>query len=101
MRQELDKGQILSIYRNVMEFLSESSNDYFYLLDIATGELYFPREVGEDFGLLREGADCCTLEDWYGITYFSDLPGLREWVQHLSNGEETSSELEYRGACGG
>ena len=39
MRQELDKGQILSIYRNVMEFLSESSNDYFYLLDIATGEL--------------------------------------------------------------
>ena len=96
MRQELDKGQILSIYRNVMEFLSESSNDYFYLLDIATGELYFPREVGEDFGLLREGADCCTLEDWYGITYFSDLPGLREWVQHLSNGEETSSELEYR-----
>ena len=44
MSMRLDGQHVVDDYRSILDFLSESSNDYFYFLDFQTERLHFLQE---------------------------------------------------------
>ena len=96
MDRELKMEDVLSIYRSILNFLSESSDDYFFLLDITDERVYFPRSMGENYGIAQDGSGSCALEEWYRITHPQDLPALKASIQRLCSGEVGIQNAEYR-----
>ena len=96
MEHESNMEDMLSAYRNILRFMSESTDDYFFLLDNTTGNLYLPESMRDEYDVMQDGADHCSLEDWYAITYPKDIPTLMESVRMLQTGEKDFHDMEYR-----
>ena len=73
--------------------MSESTDDYFFLLDNTTGNLYLPESMRDEYDVMQDGADHCSLEDWYAITYPKDIPTLMESVRMLQTGEKDFHDI--------
>ena len=96
MDRELKMENVLSVYRSILNFLSESSDDYFFLLDITNERVYLPPSMGENYGIAPDGSGSCTLEAWYRITHPQDLPALKASIQRMRSGELCVQDAEYR-----
>ena len=53
MSMELDGRPVADAYRSILDFLSESSNDYFYFLDFQTERVYLSKNICKDYDLPR------------------------------------------------
>ncbi|MGI5962404.1 MAG: hypothetical protein ACOX7N_01655 [Lawsonibacter sp.] len=96
---ELDK--VLSIYHDILDNLSENIDESFFLFDIEPQTLYFPRAMGQDYSIMQDGSDCCSLEDWYSITYGPKQSGGAAAI-HLEPSYLWQSDCAlYRYPCAG
>lgn len=96
MSHESNMEDVLPAYRSILRFMSESTDDYFFLWDSESGDLYFPESMCEKYNIMQKGMDHCRLEAWYAITYPKDLPALMEDVRRLQTGEKDVHDIDYR-----
>lgn len=89
-RQELD------FYINILKFLNESTDDYFFLCDLELGRLYFFGSISKRYALLQNGERYCMLDDWYKIVYKKDLPALQDNINQIISGKLFEHNMEYR-----
>ena len=96
MSMELDGRSVADTYRGILDFLSESSNDYFYFMDFQTERIHFSRNICRNYDVMEDGRDYVTVHEWCRIVYSWDLPILRELYEKVRSGRETVHRLEYR-----
>ncbi len=80
----------------LLNFLSESSDSYFFIWDILEQRLYFSENIGEKYDLPKTAGSFCRLEDWKRLIYPQDLPGIENDLEKIFSGEITEHNLEYR-----
>lgn len=96
MERQRKTEDVLEGYRSILKFLSESTDDCFFLLDMETQQLYLPDSIQKDYELLRGNLDYCMMEDWYSIVHPKDLPALKESIRRVEQGEKILHDVEYR-----
>lgn len=96
MSKKTEENQTADTYRRILSFCNESSDDYFFLLKITSGELYFFGKIAQYYNILQHNAEFCTLEDWYNIVYPPDLPDLQKELQMIADGIQQIHNKEYR-----
>ena len=88
-------GQAIALFRNILNLLSASSDDYFFLWDIIGKQVYFPDEVRPKYALLEKG-NSCSFEEWSKIVYPQDLPALLQDLQEVKAGKKENHDMVYR-----
>ena len=96
MEMEMNAAAAVATYRGILDFLSESSDDYFFLWDFSAGKIYFSENIRRDYALCQNEEAFCTIEDWKGIVYPPDLPELEETLEQLEAGTTLLHNMEYR-----
>lgn len=80
----------------VLRFLSESTDDYLFLMEFRHRRLYFPGGIWEKYALKKQGDGWCTLDDWAHIVYERDRPALIESIEQIYHCERQEHNMEYR-----
>ena len=80
----------------IIQFLSESTDDYLFLWNFRTGRIYFSGNIYEKYALGKSGDYASTIEDWEKIVYARDLPLVRERLRRIMAGETDIHNMEYR-----
>ena len=93
-QQETEKS--LEVYLNMLNFLSESSDDYFFLWHFSTQKLYLSESIRKNYNLMQHGEPCCTLDEWTQLVYARDLPALQEDLERIISGQQLTHNMEYR-----
>ena len=96
MSMELEMQYVVETYRSILDFLSESSNDYFYFFDFKTDRLYFSRNICKNYDLMEDGREYISGREWLEKVYTWDLPVMQEAYRRLYSGEDRVHRLEYR-----
>ncbi len=92
----MEINKTIELFRSMLNFLSESSDDYFFLWDIPTGQLHLSEKIAEKYDLMQMGEKSCTLADWKRIVYPPDLPALSAQLEQIQRGETLLHDMEYR-----
>lgn len=96
MEMEMNAAAAVATYRGILDFLSESSDDYFFLWDFSTRKIYFSENIRQEYALCQNEEAACTIEDWKGIVYPPDLPELEKTLGQLEAGTTLLHNMEYR-----
>lgn len=96
MEMQMNAAAAVATYRGILDFLSESSDDYFFLWVFSSGRIYFSQKIRQDYALCEGNEAFCTLAEWKGIVYPQDLPELERDISRLEAGETLVHNMEYR-----
>lgn len=96
MGDEQREEKMVQAQLEVLRFLSESTDDYLFLLEFRQGRLYFPGLIWEKYPLRKRGEDWCTLGDWARIVYERDRPALVDDLDQLCRNVHHEHNMEYR-----
>ena len=83
-------------YLNILRFLNESSDDYFFLWEFCSDRLYFSGGITQRYDLPLGEEHYCTVEDWCRIVYEKDLPALAADLEQVRRGGTREHNMEYR-----
>ena len=86
----MDESARWNAQLDVLRFIGESTDDYLFLCDYRKGRLYFSGNISRRYAILEDGREYCTVEDWCGLVYEKDLPALREDLERLRLGKQTT-----------
>lgn len=93
--QSNDK-KFVEAYRNVLDFLNETSNDYYFFFDFYNATFYFSEKNLGKVSFFPKDRTFCTLEEWKSIVYPKDLPMLVAEFEGMQAGKYPIHNLEYR-----
>ena len=97
MEHELnDDRNVVNAYRVILDFLSESSNDYFFFFDFRMERAFFSRNISRYYDLEGEEAEYTTTQEWIRIVYPWDVSKLKAEYTRLRTGEAQVHNMEYR-----
>ena len=88
-------GEAITLFRNILNLLGISSEEYFFLWDIQAERIYFSENVRRKYALLDHG-DSCTLDVWRSLIYPQDLPALLQDLDDLCRGVREDHSMSYR-----
>lgn len=83
-------------YLETIDFLNESTDDYLFLWDFKTGNIYFSGGIHKKYNLPETEDHAVTVKDWEKIVYSRDLSAVQENLRKVINGEKDSHNMEYR-----
>lgn len=86
----------ISNYLNVLEILSQSTDDFLFLLDIARDENWFFGPIDHDYALRDNGKVTNTLEEMMDITYPADREAILKDLKQIVKGKKDFHDMEYR-----
>lgn len=89
-------NQKLDSYLNMLKFLNESTDDYFFLYELCSGRLHLFGNIQKRYPLHINQEHYCSIEDWFAIVYEKDVPGLKEELNQILNGNSFEHNMEYR-----
>lgn len=89
-------NQELDSYLNILKFLNESTDDYFFLHEFRSERLYLFGDIQKRYSLQINQEHYCSIKDWLGIVYEKDLPGLKEDLSQILYGKSFEHNMEYR-----
>ncbi|MGI5963779.1 MAG: EAL domain-containing protein [Lawsonibacter sp.] len=92
----IEPQQTAELYRNMLNALSESSDDYFFLWEVNTDKLYFSGPIEEKYPLALSDRRDCGVKEWLNIVYPQDLPQLQKDLEQIQAGKQTVHNQEYR-----
>lgn len=96
MNMELEKSdQAIALFRNILNLLSASSEEYFFLWDVASKRVYFSENVRSKYALLEKGS-FCSFAEWSSLVYPRDLSALLKDLKEIREGKKDTHEMDYR-----
>ncbi|MBQ4529597.1 MAG: EAL domain-containing protein [Lachnospiraceae bacterium] len=84
----------LSYYKTILSLLSESTDDYIYILFFENESIFFNSNIQEKYDLPNE--QLCSLEDYLNIVYPADIQSLVDDLTEVAEGKKDYHEKEYR-----
>lgn len=91
-----DLQQISRDSRDALNFLGESSHEYYFCYDFAGRIALFSRNMWDRFALPRAEDDTCTPHALYEIVHPQDRPIVTMQFHRLSRGETDTYDGKYR-----
>lgn len=82
--------------RDALNFLGESSHEYYFYYNFHDRTAVFSRNMWDRFALPPTGDETCTPRQLYEIVHPQDRPIVSMQFRRLSRGEETTYEGRYR-----
>lgn len=83
-------------YRNVIELISRSTDDFLFLLDIEKDENWFFGPVDKDYNLRDKGKPTNTIEDMLNIVHPLDREMVKNDMELILKGEKNIHDMNYR-----
>ncbi len=83
-------------YRDVMDLLSQNTDDFMYLIDFAGNRVWFYGNIDRDYALRDDGKDIHAIEDLMKIVHPADCPALATDFARLGSGEQKTHNMNYR-----
>ena len=89
-------AEAINGYKNALEILSQSTDDFLFLHDMVKDENWFFGNVDKEFGIRNPGEETATVEQVLRVVYPSDRPLLQRDLDALRSGEKDIHNLDYR-----
>lgn len=83
-------------YRSILSFVTECSDDFFFLFDTVEKILYIPQKLRSVFPIPGNATDSCTLDQWLRLVCEKDLPALQEDLTRMLSGAQADHDMDYR-----
>ncbi len=83
-------------YIQFITTMSESTDDYLFLQEIATDKVWFSKLISKRYCLQDKGEDHCCVQDMVQIVYPNDRRALEEDLNRIVRGESDVHNMEYR-----
>lgn len=91
-----DSFNKLESYRNVLEILSQSTDDFLFLFDIAKDENLFFGDIDKKFSLREKEKRTNTTAQMLGIVHPADRGALLQDLKEVAEGRKDVHNMEYR-----
>ena len=86
----------IKIYRQTIQTLDESTDDYLYVLDLQNRRVFFTDKICGKYDLPLSGEEGICLNDWFHIVYKKDQKILEENMSQIFAGKNKVHDLDYR-----
>lgn len=86
----------MGTYLEVLQSLSENTDDYLFLLELESGRRWFFKDMEKKFNLRNSGKGYYTTEEWEKVIHPKDVPVLREKLKMIAEKKRTNYNIEYR-----
>lgn len=96
MNQNVRKRREIEDYLATIQFLSEGTNDTFFVWDIKTGQIYFSEDVYEKYPLPFHGGEGNTLQECEAIVFERDREQFMSQMKLIADGKEESVNMQFR-----
>lgn len=84
----------INYYRNVIELISKSTDDFLFLLDIEKNENWFFGDVDKRYNLRDKGRSTNTIDDMLNIVHPLDREMVRNDIDLILNGEKNIHDMK-------
>lgn len=95
MDSQMNLDKELKIYMQTIRFLDDSTDDYFYLYDLANDRIYFTEKICEKYPIVSR-TEGILFSEWSKIVYAKDLKQLKYEINKIVSGKSDSHSMEYR-----
>ena len=86
----------INSYLNVLEILSQSTDDYLFLLDVKNDKNWFFGDVEKNYNLIKEDNRINTTEEMMNIIHPADRKKVSDDIEELVQGKKDVHDMEYR-----
>lgn len=86
----------LGLYRTLWDFLGDSTEGYYFLVDLADEQIYLSGFVGELYAVSQDERMRFSIEDWLKVVYHLDLPKVEEFFRLAKEGLLLTHNFQYR-----
>ncbi len=83
-------------YREVMELVSQNTDDFMYLIDFAGNRVWFFGDIDRDYSLRDDGKEIHAIQDLLKIVHPADCPALIADFDRLGTGRQKAHNMDYR-----
>lgn len=83
-------------YLQIIKAISESTDDYLYLINMDNGRAYFTNDIHLKYQLPPCGEDGLPLEEWAKTVYPRDIKAVTDDLERVFSGIQETHNLEYR-----
>ncbi len=83
-------------YLNALEILSQSTDDFLFLLDIPGDVNWFFGPIDGKYSVRREGSETNTTAEMLNIVYPADKPALEASLREIAEGKTDVHNIDYR-----
>ena len=87
---------VISNYKNVLEILSRSTDDFLFLFDIQKDENWFFGPVDRDYALRDKGKPTNSMGEMLNITHPGDREALIKDLDDIAKGIKDVHNMDYR-----
>lgn len=87
---------LIATYLDTIQGLSDSTDDYLYLLEIREDRMWFFGNIAEKYNLTSEGKPYINTEVWEKNIYHKDLDAFRKDIGMILDGKSMIHDMEYR-----
>ena len=88
--------EVINGYKNALEILNQSTDDFLFLHDMVRNENWFFGNVDKEFAIRESGEKAVTEAQVLRVVYPSDRPLLQRDLDALKSGEKDVHDLDYR-----
>ena len=96
MSLDLEQKSIFDICRGTLDFLSETSGNYYFFLDFTAEKIFFSQNIRKSYALPQDEAGFCSPADWEQIICPWDLPEQKRLFRSLQEDPPRRFRTEYR-----
>ncbi len=86
----------MEAYIQFIETMSENTDDYLFLQDLATNRFWYSKSISRRYALQDKGLPYCYPEEIMKIVYPNDRRALEEDLSEVARGEKDIHDMEYR-----
>ena len=90
------KNNAIESYKNVLEIISQSTDDFLFLMDIEKDEFWFFGPIDRNYALRDEGSFINTTAQMVEITHPGDRKTLIKDLDEIKKGIKDFQNLDYR-----
>lgn len=90
------KKNAIESYKNVLEIISQSTDDFLFLFDIEKSENWFFGSVNRDYELQNDEKIATTVEEMLKVIHPGDRRSFSENLDKISNGTKDILNMDYR-----
>lgn len=92
----VDYNEKIKNYLNVLEIISQSTDDFLFLLDIKKDENWFFGPVDRDYALRDKGLPTNTTAEMVKIVHPGDRAALNKDLKEIADGVKDVHNMDYR-----
>ena len=91
-----NRDEKINNYLNVLEILSQSTDDFLFLLDIKKGMNWFFGDLEKKYNLIKKDERINTIEEMMGIVHPADRKKINDDIEQIVQGKIETKKKEKK-----